>query len=181
MRPSLSRVGAIRFCSVELGCVGLFGLNPRWHLTATLARPPVGAMTFGGMRDEPPRPSDQDFADDEEAAHYNCEKEQELFPSVRIVLVLRSGRTVRKAGHARCIEEVREWPKPPPSRKGAAKCVCIPTRERCAGCWKNYASLIPLSGALPPEDKARMQDLERELLKLGCIVDLDLDSLVTPL
>jgi len=26
-----------------------------------------------------------------------------------------------------------------------------------------------------------MQDLERELLKLGCIVDLDLDSLVTPL
>jgi len=46
---------------------------------------------------------------------------------------------------------------------------------------EEYASLIPLSGALPPEDKARMQDLERELLKLGCIVDLDLDSLVTPL
>jgi len=46
---------------------------------------------------------------------------------------------------------------------------------------EEYASLIPLSGALPPEDKARMQDLERELLKLGCIVDLYLDSLVTPL
>ena len=137
MRPSLSRVGAIRFCSVELGCVRLFGPDPRWHLTATLARPPVGATTFGKMRDEPPRPSDQDFADDEEAAHYNCEKEQELLPSVRIVLVLRSGRTVRKAGHPRCMEEVREWPNPPPSRKGAAKCVCIPTRERCAGCWKN--------------------------------------------
>jgi hypothetical protein len=46
---------------------------------------------------------------------------------------------------------------------------------------EEYASLIPISGVLPPEDKARMQDLERELLKLGCILDLDLDSLVTPL
>jgi hypothetical protein len=43
---------------------------------------------------------------------------------------------------------------------------------------EEYASLIPLAGDIPPEDKARMRDLERELLKLGCILDLDLDLLV---
>jgi hypothetical protein len=43
---------------------------------------------------------------------------------------------------------------------------------------EEYASLIPLAGDIPPEDKARMRDLETELLKLGCILDLDLDLLV---
>jgi len=40
------------------------------------------------------------------------------------------------------------------------------------------ASLIPLTGELPPEDKARMRELEKELLELECILDLDLDLLV---
>ena len=43
---------------------------------------------------------------------------------------------------------------------------------------EEYASLIPLAGELPQEDKARMRDLERELLKHGCILDFDLDLLV---
>jgi hypothetical protein len=41
-----------------------------------------------------------------------------------------------------------------------------------------YASLIQLAGDVPPENKARMRDLERKLLTLGCILDLDLDLLV---
>jgi len=71
---------------------------------------------------------------------------------------------------------------PAANRKGVAEYIYMYTDPRkVRRLLEEYASLIPLSGALPPEDKARMQDLERELLKLGCIVDLDLDSLVTPL
>src|SRR6478672_7853414 len=36
---------------------------------------------------------------------------------------------------------------------------------------EEYALLIPLVGDIPPEDKARMRDLERELLKHGCLLD----------
>jgi hypothetical protein len=43
---------------------------------------------------------------------------------------------------------------------------------------EEYASLIPLAGDVPPEDKARLRDLERELLTLGCILEIDLDLLV---
>jgi hypothetical protein len=43
---------------------------------------------------------------------------------------------------------------------------------------EEYASLIPLAGEVSAEDKARMRDLERELLKHGCILDFDLDLLV---
>ena len=43
---------------------------------------------------------------------------------------------------------------------------------------EEYASLIPLAGEVSAEDKARMRDLERELLKHGCILDFDLDQLV---
>jgi hypothetical protein len=44
---------------------------------------------------------------------------------------------------------------------------------------EEYASLIPLAGEVPQEDKAHMRDLERELLKHGCILDFDLDLLVS--
>jgi len=44
---------------------------------------------------------------------------------------------------------------------------------------EEYASLIPLDREVPPEDKAHMRDLERELLKHGCILDFDLDLLVS--
>ena len=40
---------------------------------------------------------------------------------------------------------------------------------------EKYASSIPLAGEVSAEDKARMRDLERELLKHGCILDFDLD------
>jgi hypothetical protein len=43
---------------------------------------------------------------------------------------------------------------------------------------EEYASLIPLAGNVPAQDKALMRDLETELLRLGCILDIDLDLLV---
>ena len=43
---------------------------------------------------------------------------------------------------------------------------------------EEYASLIPLAGNVPRQDRALMRDLETELLKLGCILDIDLDLLV---
>ena len=82
-RPSLSRAGVTLLCCTEIGRVMRLGPDPRWHLTAALACPPIAAMTFGRMRDEPPRPSDHDFADDEECTQYNCEKEQRPVASVR--------------------------------------------------------------------------------------------------
>ena len=39
---------------------------------------------------------------------------------------------------------------------------------------EEYAWLIPLAGNVPRQDKTFMQDLETELLKLGCILDIDL-------
>jgi len=44
---------------------------------------------------------------------------------------------------------------------------------------EEYASLIPLGGNVPRQDRALMRDLETELLKLGCLVDFDLDLLVS--
>jgi hypothetical protein len=52
-------------------------------------------------------------------------------------------------------------------------------RRKVRELLEEYASLIPLAGEVPPEDKARMRDLERELLKHGCILDFDLDLLVS--
>ena len=43
---------------------------------------------------------------------------------------------------------------------------------------EEYASLIPLTGNVPRQDKALIRDLETELLKLGCLLDIDLDLLV---
>jgi hypothetical protein len=43
---------------------------------------------------------------------------------------------------------------------------------------EEYASLIPLGGKVPRQDRALMRDLETELLKLGCLLDFDLDLLV---
>jgi hypothetical protein len=58
-------------------------------------------------------------------------------------------------------------------RRGASVMRTDPRKVR--ELLEEYASLIPFPGNVPRQDKALMRDLDTELLKLGCLFDIDLD------